>query len=45
MENEIIQFLDSFRINHSFWFWLIAILGFPEAELIALLAIAIATIN
>jgi len=41
MENEVLQFISAFHQNHSFWFWIIAIFGFPEAEIIALLAIAI----
>ena len=39
--NPIIDFLNMFREAHPIIFWIIAILGFPEAELIALIAIAI----
>ncbi len=43
--NEVIQFIEIFHQNHWIIFWLIAIFGFPEAELLALLAIAIGFIG
>lgn len=41
MENEVLQFILDFKQYHGPFFWLIAILGFPEAELVALIVIAI----
>ncbi len=41
MVNQVLQFILDFKEFHGFFFWLIAIFGFPEAELVALLAITI----
>jgi hypothetical protein len=41
MLNPVLDFIDQFHHAHPILFWLTAILGFPEAELVALIAIAI----
>lgn len=39
--NPVLDFIIQFKQSHPIFFWLVAICGFPEAEIIALLAIAI----
>ena len=42
--NEVIS-IHAFHVAHPVLFWLVAIIGFPEIEIIALVSIAIGTFN
>jgi hypothetical protein len=41
MENEILNWFQAFYEQHTFWSWVMLVLGFPWFEVICLIAIII----
>lgn len=41
--NAVVQVIHSFYLTFPILFWLVAIIGFPEIEIVALVTIAIAS--